>query len=138
MSRRIFQYSNFLKTIYRATPFHRRLMIEFITTDQILALSDIAFKILFRRIRISNSQKDRLIHTGTCGQDPIYYFIYEFLQNLIFLYFCISYIFRLKILDFLLFLTDFCLILNRLVILYIHFTKLFWLILTELLFHTCI
>ena len=35
-------------------------MIKFINTDQILALSVIAFKILFRRIRISNSQKDRI------------------------------------------------------------------------------
>ena len=35
-------------------------MIECITTYQILALSDIAFKILLRRIRINNSEKDRI------------------------------------------------------------------------------
>ena len=60
MSRRIFQNSNVLKTIYHATSFHRSLMIEFITTDQILALSEIARQVIRRRVHISNSLKEKL------------------------------------------------------------------------------
>ena len=59
MSRRIFQNSNFLKTVYHATPFLRRI-IEFIATDQILALSEIAEKVIRRRVHISNSLKEKL------------------------------------------------------------------------------
>jgi hypothetical protein len=44
MNRFIFQNSSFLKTICNATRFHRSLMIEFIITDQILTLSEIARK----------------------------------------------------------------------------------------------
>ena len=35
-------------------------MIEFITTDQILALSEIARKVIRRRVHISNSLKEKL------------------------------------------------------------------------------
>ena len=55
MNRLIFQNSSFLKTICNATRFHRSLMIECITTDQILALSEIA-----RKVHISNSLKEKL------------------------------------------------------------------------------
>ena len=60
MSRRIFQNSTFLKNIYHATPFHRGLMIQFITNDQVLALSLIARKIFRRTVHISNSLKTKL------------------------------------------------------------------------------
>ena len=60
MNRLIFQNSSFRKTICNATLFHRSLMIEFITTDQILALSEIARKIIRRRVHISNSHKEKL------------------------------------------------------------------------------
>ena len=60
MNRLIFQNSSFLKTICNATRFHRSLMIECITTDQILALSEIARKVIRRRVHISNSLKEKL------------------------------------------------------------------------------
>jgi hypothetical protein len=60
MNRLIFQNSSFLKTICNATRFHRSLMIECITTDQILTLSEIARKVIRRRVHISNSLKEKL------------------------------------------------------------------------------
>ena len=60
MNRLIFQNSIFLKTICNATRFYRSLMIEFITTEQILALSEIARKVIRRRVHISNSHKENL------------------------------------------------------------------------------
>jgi hypothetical protein len=60
MNRLIFQNSSFLKTMCNATRFHRNLMIEFITTDQVLALSEIARKVIRRRVHISNSLKEKL------------------------------------------------------------------------------
>ena len=64
MNRLIFQNSSFLKTICNATRFHRSLMIEFITTDQILTLSEIARKVIRRRVHISNSLKEKLTRTN--------------------------------------------------------------------------
>jgi hypothetical protein len=60
MNRLIFQNSSFLKTICNATRFYRSLMIEFITTEKILALSEIARKVIRRRVHISNSHKENL------------------------------------------------------------------------------
>ena len=60
MNRLIFQNSSFLKTMCNATRFHRNLMIQFNTTDQVLALSEIARKVIRRRVHISNSPKEKL------------------------------------------------------------------------------
>lgn len=60
MNRHIFQNSAFLKALYRAHPFQRKTMIDFITANQVAALSQIAYKILRRRITISNVQRERL------------------------------------------------------------------------------
>ena len=46
MNRRIFQNSAFLIALYYAQPLQRKFMIEFISPDQMWAISDIAIKIL--------------------------------------------------------------------------------------------
>jgi len=60
MSRRIFENSAFLKVIYHAEPIQKKLMVEFITTDQIRALTEIVVNILRGRINIHNIHKERL------------------------------------------------------------------------------
>jgi len=60
MSRRIIQNSAFLKALYYAQPIQRKLMIAFITTEQIKALSEIALKILQGRLILSNAHKEKL------------------------------------------------------------------------------
>jgi hypothetical protein len=54
MSRLIFENSAFLKTMYHAKLIQRKLIVEFIPTDQILALTEIVINILRGRINIHN------------------------------------------------------------------------------------
>jgi hypothetical protein len=60
MSRRIFENSAFLKAMYHAKPIQRKLMVEFIQTYQILALTEIVVNILRGRINIHNIHRERL------------------------------------------------------------------------------
>ena len=49
-----------LKAMYHAKPIQRKLMVEFIQTDQILALTEIVVNILRGRINIHNIHRERL------------------------------------------------------------------------------
>ena len=60
MSRRIFENSAFLKAIYHAKPIQRKLMVEFIPTHQILALTEIVVNILRGRINIHNIHRESM------------------------------------------------------------------------------
>ena len=60
MSRRILQHSAFLKALYYTEPIQRKLMIEFITNDQIRALSEIIMKILRGRLVVSAIHREKL------------------------------------------------------------------------------
>ena len=62
MSRRIFQNSAFIKALCYAQPVQRKLMIEFISQDQIHTISDIAKKILQGRLTVNNIHREKLKH----------------------------------------------------------------------------
>ena len=62
INRRIFQNSAFLKALYYAQPLHRKLIIEFISQDQMYDISDIAEKILQGRLVVNNVHKEKLKH----------------------------------------------------------------------------
>jgi hypothetical protein len=60
MSKRIFENSAFLKAMNHAKPIQRKLMVEFIQTDHLLALTEIVVNILRGRINIHNIHWERL------------------------------------------------------------------------------
>ena len=62
MNRRIFQNSVFLKALYYAQPIQRKLMIDFISQEQIRAISDIAEKILRGRLNVNRAHRQKLKH----------------------------------------------------------------------------
>lgn len=62
MSRRIFQNSAFIKALYHAQPLQRKQMIEYMSQDQIRAISDIASRILQGRLIVNSVHRQKLKH----------------------------------------------------------------------------
>lgn len=60
MYMRIIRNSTYLKAIYRAEPFQRRLMIEFADMDQLNAICDIATDIIQGQLFLANSHRPKL------------------------------------------------------------------------------
>ena len=58
--------SSFLKNLYYSSEFHRKVMIEVSNADQLESLCQIAEKIVFREIFITDDQKQQLlVYRGT-------------------------------------------------------------------------
>ncbi|CAC5362576.1 unnamed protein product [Mytilus coruscus] len=62
MSTRIIRNSVFLKTIYRAEPVQRKLMIDFAEMDQLYALCDIVMIILHGQLILTDIHREKLKH----------------------------------------------------------------------------
>jgi hypothetical protein len=60
MNRRIFQNSAFLIALYYVQSLQRKFTIEFISPDQIWAISDIAIKIVQGRVAVNNVHRQKL------------------------------------------------------------------------------
>lgn len=62
MSSRIIRNSVFLKTIYRAETFQRKLMIDFGKMDQFYALCDIVMVVLHGQLILTDIHREKLKH----------------------------------------------------------------------------